>query len=358
MQRGFKILVFSVAFMVFGFILGTSVVPSVADNPADLVTQSEQIFADVYSRVAPSVVSITTSARANGSDQFFQESSGSGFVVDTQGHIVTNFHVIDNADRIEINFFDGTIVEAQVIGLDPDSDLAVIKVNLPAEQLRPVPLGNSDDLIVGQRVLAIGNPFNKDWTLTSGIVSALNRTIIGLNNYSIGGVIQTDAAINPGNSGGPLLNLRGEVIGVNSQIELRDGVRQNAGVGYAIPSNLVSRVFGDLVATGSVNYSYLGINSRPIDLQFIIENNLPNNIQGVAVRQVRPNSPAGNAGLQTLGNGTVDIITAIDGVAINSFEELVGYLSIYTEPGETVNLTVYRGGQLIVLPVLLQARPS
>lgn len=352
----------SVALLMIGFILGGTLSPSIADEPgsprAELLTEAERIYADVYNRVAPSVVSITTSSRGGGDDQFFADGSGSGFVVDQLGHIVTNFHVIDQAERIEINFFDGTIVEAQVIGIDPDSDLAVIKVALSADKLVPVPLGNSDDLLVGQSVLAMGNPFNKDWTLTYGIISALNRTIIGLNNYSIGGVIQTDAAINPGNSGGPLLNLRGEVIGVNSQIELQGGVRQNAGVGYAIPSNLVNRVFNDIINFGQVQYSYIGITNRPIDLNLIQEFNLPNNIRGVAVRQVRPNTPASNGGLQTMSNSIIDVITAVDGIQIRSFDELVGYLSIYTRPGQTVQLSVYRGGQFVTLNVTLDVRPG
>jgi 2-alkenal reductase len=349
------------ALILFGFVLGGAFSTSVADEPgsprAELVTEAERLYADVYNRVAPGVVSITTSARGAGDNQFFAEASGSGFVVDKQGHIMTNFHVVEGAERIEINFFDGTIIEAQVVGTDPDSDLAVIQVNLPAEQLVPVPLGNSDDLIVGQSVLAMGNPFNKDWTLTYGIISALNRTIIGLNNYSIGGVIQTDAAINPGNSGGPLLNLRGEVIGVNSQIELANGVRQNAGVGYAIPSNLVSRVFNDIINFGKVQYSYIGITNRPIDLNLIQEFNLPNNIRGVAVRQVRPNTPAARGGLQTQSMN-IDVITAVDGIPIRSFDELVGYLSIYTRPGQTVQLTVFRAGSSISLDVTLDVRPG
>ena len=357
-----RLFIGSVSLIAFGFILGGTFSTSVADEPgsvrAELITEAERLYSNVYNQVAPGVVSITTSSRGAGDNQFFADGAGSGFVVDKQGRIVTNFHVIDSAERIEINFFDGTIVEASIVGTDPDSDLAVIQVNLPPEKLFPVPLGNSEDLLVGQSVLAMGNPFNKDWTLTNGIISALNRTIIGLNNYSIGGVIQTDAAINPGNSGGPLLNLRGEVIGVNSQIELLNGERQNAGVGYAIPSNLVSRVFSDIINFGHVQYSYIGITNRPIDLNLIAEAGLPNNIRGVAVRQVRPNTPAARGGLQTMGLNSIDVITAVDGVTIHSFDELVGYLSIYTRPGQTVQLTVYRAGAVVTLNVTLDVRPG
>jgi S1-C subfamily serine protease len=361
-SKTLRMFIGSLSLIMVGFVLGGAFSTSVADEPgsvrAELITEGERLYADVYNRVAPGVVSITTSSRGAGNNDFFASGAGSGFVVDKQGRIVTNYHVIEDAQRIEINFFDGTIVEARVIGTDPDSDLAVIQVSLPPEKLFPVPLGNSNDLLVGQSVLAMGNPFNKDWTLTYGIVSALNRTIIGLNNYSIGGVIQTDAAINPGNSGGPLLNLRGEVIGVNSQIELLNGERQNAGVGYAIPSNLVARVFNDIINFGQVQYSYIGITSLPIDLNLIEEYRLPNNVRGVAVRQVRPNTPAARGGLQTKGVNTVDIITAVDGVTIRSFDELVGYLSIYTRPAQTVQLTVFRAGAVITLNVTLDVRPG
>jgi S1-C subfamily serine protease len=169
-------------------------------------------------------------------------------------------------------------------------------------------------------------------------------------------VIQTDAAINPGNSGGPLLNLDGEVIGVNSQIE--GGLRQNAGIGFAVPSNLVTRVANSLTTTGSVEYSYIGINSRPIDLDLIEQFNLPDNIRGVAVWQALEGFPAANGGLQTIGTRSIDIITAIDGNVVTSFDQLVGYLAINTIPGQTVNLTVYRSGDVLSLPVTLSERPS
>lgn len=349
-----------------GFWLGTALSPAQADNAGappsqegmDMLTEMEAIFTSIYNQAAPSVVSIVTSERREGLG-FLPLSSGSGFILDQQGHIVTNFHVVDGADRVVVNMFDGTIVRAEVVGLDPASDIGVLRVDLPSERLRPIALGNSDNLVVGQTVLAIGNPFEQDWTLTSGIISALNRTITGLdrNRYSIGGVIQTDAAINPGNSGGPLLNLRGEVIGVNSQIEISGGIRANAGVGYAIPSNLVRRVVTELIQTGRVNYSYIGINSLPIDIDLIELYNLPNNLRGVAVRQVLPSGPANQAGLQTISDASVDIITAIDGVPISNFDELIGYLSINTAPGQTVNLQVYRDGQLFTVPVTLAQRP-
>jgi 2-alkenal reductase len=308
-----------------------------------------------------------------GSDSGFNDEfgfgSGSGFVISTEGYIVTNNHVVDNAtaDGIEVNFVDGTIVRGELVGVDPDSDLAVIKVNLPPEHLPPLTLANSDNLVIGQTALAVGSPFGQRWTLTKGIVSAIDRTIQGLTQFSIGSVIQTDAAINPGNSGGPLFNLKGEVIGVNSQIVSQ--FRSNSGVGFAIPSNLVSRVANEIIQNGHVEYSYLGINGGlDMDLLLIETMGLPNNLRGVVVSNVLPNGPAGRAGLRNPGGdvtvrglrlpSSADIITQIDGVPVMGMNELVSYLASNTRPGDTVNLTVWREGQQIVLPVELSARPQ
>jgi S1-C subfamily serine protease len=215
-------------------------------------------------------------------------------------------------------------------------------------------------------VVAIGSPFNQPWTLTTGVISALNRTIDSLGQYRIGSVIQTDAAINPGNSGGPLLNMQGEVIGVNSQILSQ--TRSNTGVGFAIPSNLVKRVVPALIEHGSVNYSYLGIQGGDINLYYIEALNLPNNARGVVVRGVESGGPAAQAGLRNAGNPTtiddvevptsVDIITAVNGDPVTSMDSLIGYLAAKTQPGDTVNLTVVRDGQQqITLPVTLSPRP-
>ena len=355
----------AILLVVFGFILGTAVLPSlagageahlqVAQTNNQLITDDEIIFSDIYNRVSPSVVSINISQRLGGANNFEPLALGTGFVIDQQGHIVTNNHVVEGADRIEVNFYDGTIVRADIVGLDPDSDLAVIRVDLPPERLFPVTFADSDALLVGQRALAIGSPFGERWTLTSGIISALNRTIDGLSGYAIGAVIQTDAAINPGNSGGPLLNLQGQVIGVNSQIVSE--THSNSGVGYAVPSNLVVRVARELIERGEVNYSYLGITGRDINLDLIEEYNLPNNLRGVYIAQIIANSPAENSELNPISNGSVDVITAVDGVPVYGFNTLIAYLATHTTPGQTVNLTVMRDGQQFNLPVVLGQRP-
>jgi len=350
--------------------------PVVTEANVDVVDTTT--FSEIYDSSSPSVVAISVIAGgqpnqgipgipgAPDGPNIPRAGSGSGFVIDTQGHIVTNAHVVQDATQIEVNLLDGTLAHAEIVGLDVDSDIAVIRVSdVPAERLQPVTFGNSDALRVGETVLAIGSPFGERWTLTSGIVSALDRTIQGLGQFSIGGVIQTDAAINPGNSGGPLLNLDGEVIGVNSQI-VSDG-RGSSGVGFAVPSNLVRRVAQDLIATGSVNYSFLGISGGNVTLNVIESLNIANNTQGVVVSEVTPGGPAERGGLQPLSATrseagqinieSVDIITAIDGMSIRNMDELIGFLARNTRPGDEVTLTVLRNGtQEVNLDVTLSAR--
>jgi 2-alkenal reductase len=372
---------------VFAFYVGTAVISTQAVEgvtwpPTSAIqqqipgnaSQEEQLLASIYNQVAPSVVSINVVARQPGTGNFAPEDelalgTGTGFLIDDQGHIVTNNHVVEGATRIEVNFFDGRIVRGEVVGLDPDSDLAVIRVNdVPAEELQPVTLGDSDSLFIGQEVVAIGSPFGQRWTMTSGIVSALDRVIEGLNaNFSIGSVIQTDAAINPGNSGGPLVNLQGEVIGVNSQIISR--TRSSSGIGFAVPSNLVQRVAQSLIETGDVDYSYLGIGGGAIDLSYIEALDLPNNARGVVVTYVEPGGPAGQAGVRQPSNEVsiegfpvftnVDIITAIDGEPVTDMPALIAYLAENTAPGQTITLTVARNGvDQVQFPVVLGERPS
>ncbi|MEL6527762.1 MAG: trypsin-like peptidase domain-containing protein, partial [Chloroflexota bacterium] len=258
--------------------------------------------------------------------------------------------------RIEVSMFDGTITSADIIGTDPDSDIAVIRVNVPQDRLNPVTFGDSDALEEGQIVFALGNPFANDWTLTSGIVSALNRSIPGLELFSTGGVIQTDAAINPGNSGGPLVDITGRVIGVNSQINSE--TRSNSGIGFAVPSNLVLRVANSLIETGDVAYAYVGITSGSMNLTLIEAYDLPNNLRGVPIDRVLPGTPADIAGFEGISRGSIDIIVAVDGLPIANFSEMIGYLGINTEPGDTVIFTVYRDGEILDLPTVLAPRPE
>ena len=375
--------------MLASFYFGTMVISSQAGTPVhwqqpaatvpvipQSATESERQLANVFNRISPSVVAINvvsslTTGQQGGlnpiTPEGFSTGTGTGFVIDTDGHIVTNAHVIEGAVQIEVNFLDGTIVRGEIVGTDLASDLAVLRVDLPAEQLQPVALGDSDALFIGQSTIAIGSPFGQNWTMTTGIISALDRTIQGLTMFSIGEVIQTDAAINPGNSGGPLLNLQGEVIGVNSQIISR--TRSSSGIGFAIPSNLVSRVARALIEKGVVDYSYIGIEGGELSLSQMEALNLPNNARGVLVGQVIPGSPAERGGLRSGSNirqvngqrvyGSADLIVAIDGVPLSGMPSLISYLASETVPGQTVTLTVVRNGrEQIDLSVTLGARPN
>jgi S1-C subfamily serine protease len=371
-------IVIALCLVAFGFVIGTTVMSTSASSvyllpqqqitaiPVSLpATENERYFSDIYNRVSPSVVSINVNGTSTDGSQF--GASGTGFVIDKNGNIVTNDHVVADASQIEVNFLDGTIVKGTVVGLDPDSDLAVVKVDLPAERLSPITFGDSDKLFIGETTLAIGSPFSQRWTLTTGIISALDRTISGQTRYSVGSVIQTDAAINPGNSGGPLLNLDGAVIGVNSQI--LSETRSNSGVGFAIPSNLVKRVSQILIEKGKIDYSYLGIQgASSLDLALIEALKIPNNTRGVVVSRVEQGGPAAQAGIKSASSPTqingenvptsADIITAIDGINITDMSGLVSYLATKTEPGQQINLTVLRDGQQLTVPVTLTARPA
>jgi len=344
---------------------------AIAPQNQNVVLQSEGVYSNIYYTVSPAVVSINVVSRLPSTSTTlpddFAAATGTGFVIDTQGHIVTNAHVVDGATRIEINFFDGSIYRADLVGIDYDSDLAVIQVNRPANELQTVPLGDSNALFIGQEVIAIGSPFNQPWTLTTGIVSALDRTIDGLGQFQIGEVIQTDAAINPGNSGGPLLNLAGEVIGVNSQIISQ--TRSNSGIGFAVPVNLVKRVSSALIADGEVSYSYLGIRGNDVSLALIEALNLPNNARGVVVGSVEPSGPAARGGVRNADNPvdidgfevptSVDVIVAINGSPVTGMASLISYLASETQPGDTITLTIVRDGvERVDLTVDLRARPA
>jgi S1-C subfamily serine protease len=344
---------------------------------------AQDILVNLYERVNPAVVNIRVKTASSGQNlpdnlpenhPFFgpQYGQGSGFVYDLDGHIITNNHVVGSAEQITVIFADGAEVDATLVGTDPDSDLAVIKVDLPAERLTAVPIGDSNSLKVGQYVIAIGNPFGLDGSMTSGIISGLSRTLpsdvrtaIG-NRFSIPNIIQTDAAINPGNSGGPLLNLAGEVIGVNTAIATNDGTF--SGVGYAVPAATVQRVVPQLIAQGEIRHPWIGISGREMNRALAEAMGLEADQRGVLVVETIANGPAAKAGVRgsnqqvTIDGAPVaiggDIIVTINDQPITVFDTLLSYIVQRTAVGETVTLTVLRNGELIDLPLTLEARPS
>ncbi|MQC26614.1 MAG: PDZ domain-containing protein [Chloroflexi bacterium] len=329
-------------------------VDSLVNVSNDLVSQQNALIS-LYEAVSPGVVSIFV-ASEQGSGQ------GSGFVVDAQGHIVTNYHVVQGATYIEVSFASGHKTTAEIVGIDTDSDLAVIQVDATNNQLRPLPLGDSDQLQVGQTVIAIGNPFGLSGSMSTGIVSSLRRSLEGLNEspggqfFSAGDLIQTDAAINPGNSGGPLLNLQGEVIGVNRAIRSFNtggtGEILNSGIGFAVSSNIVSRVVPALIADGHYSYPYLGLSSvTNLTLAEADQLGLTRTV-GVYVNAVIANGPSDRAGLKV-----GDMILAVDGEELRDFNEMLSYLFTHTEPGVTVKLQVLRGSEQFALDLTLGARP-
>lgn len=323
------------------------------------VDVEEQVVINVYARVSPAVVCITA-------PQQFGECIGSGFVIDKEGHVVTNNHVAEAADELLITLADEHTVEAQVVGTDPGSDLAVLVMDVLPQDLATVDLGESSTLQVGQRAIAIGNPFGLERTITTGIISSLGRTLNRYDsNFQIAQVIQTDAAINPGNSGGPLLDSQGRVIGVNSAIFSTSGV--SSGVGFAIPVDIVKRVVPELIAHGRYRHTWLGITGRTITPEIVEAEDLPVET-GVLIFEVELDSPADKAGLRggdqqvtisgipMLSGG--DIVIAIDGMSVNSFDDIVNYLASQTSVGDVVVLKIVRGGQEIELEVTLEERPG
>jgi S1-C subfamily serine protease len=343
---------------------------------ADLIAKAdaeELLLINIYDRVNPSVVNIIVTVDDNQLDSnglFPTQGQGSGFVYDTEGHIVTNNHVIADAQKLDVTFYDGTTVPAEIVGSDADSDLAVIKVDVPSETLRPIHWGDSDEIKVGQRAVAIGNPFGLDGTLTSGIISALKRSLPTENRFSIPEIIQTDAAINPGNSGGPLLNSHGEVIGVNTAIVPRRagfGERSFLGVGFAVPSNLAKRVVPSLIENGVYQHPWIGFQGNTVTPEIAEAMNLSQS-GGALVAQVLSDSPADKAGLRggtrdfELENGFVtqiggDVIIGIADEPVNTFEDLISYLSRRGELGQTVTLTIIRDGKEQQVEIVLEARP-
>ncbi|HRE46991.1 MAG TPA: trypsin-like peptidase domain-containing protein [Aggregatilineales bacterium] len=357
-------------------------VPTPTPVPPFIVSQAEayqQTLINVFARAESSVVNVEV-VTANTFDE--ADSSGSGFVYDMQGYIITNAHVVRDATRIDVTFRDGYSASAAIIGIDNYSDLAVIQVKIDARHLFPLSLGDSSDLKVGQTVIAIGNPFGLLSSMTTGVISATGRTLNSARMisprtrtaYQNPSIIQTDAQINPGNSGGPLLNLYGEVIGVNTAIRSETGIFQ--GIGFAVPVNTVKRVIPQLISKGRADYTWLGITAispqntglSGITVASLAELYALPVDYGVLVSDVVPNSPAARAGLQG-GSRTVvirgvnvtiggDIIIAINSVPIRDFDQLIGYLVANTSPGDVVTLTLYRGATLVEVDITLEARPA
>ena len=340
------------------------VVPTSDTSPTTLVMDEDQVLVDMYSRLNPSVVNITVYLNQDG--QLDSYAQGSGFIYDDQGHVLTNAHVVHGSDAVEVTFSDGLIREASVVGEDLHSDLAVLQVELP-EGITAIPLGEMDNLAVGQTVVAIGNPFGLEGTLTRGIISALGRTIPALTIFSIPQAIQTDAAINPGNSGGPLLNLNGEVVGVNAQIETNGTTDSNIGVGFAIPVSIIRRVVPALIETGHYDWPYLGVSGYTVNPPLVKAMNLPVE-QGAYVSSVPDGGPAQAAGLHSTTDIITqdgrqvevggDIITAIDGQPVKTFDDVLLYLTLQTTPGQTVILTILRDGQYQDISLQLGTRPT
>jgi S1-C subfamily serine protease len=346
-----------VAALALGVGLGATAYSTVSDGTTTVVrevpvssgvstaTTEGLTIGQVYERAHKGVVEISAGGGSS-------RAQGSGFVYDTDGHVITNQHVVEGASSISVQFSDGSTHSAELVGTDPSTDLAVIKVDAPQSLLEPLRLGDSSEVAVGDTVVAMGSPFGLEGTVTSGIVSALHRQMTAPNNFTINDSIQTDAAINHGNSGGPLLDGQGRVIGVNAQIESDSG--GNDGVGFAIPSSTVQSIVAQLIDTGEVEHAYLGI--RMVDVA-----------DGAAITEVRPGTPAADAGLRAAtGTSRVDgrqvptggdVIVAFDGDDISTSAELQSTVDA-KQPGDNVSITVLRGGERTTVQVTLGSRPS
>ncbi len=377
MSKKWLAIIVSLVF-VFGIMLGAIGVLAQTGDRLDPLSsgapytanEEELRTADVYQRVSQSVVNVSvTMGQTSGG-------TGTGFVIDEQGHIVTNNHVAGNADTIEVTFIDGTVLPAQLVGNDPDADLAVIQVDPTAVDLQPVTLADSSQVFVGQEVMAIGSPFGQSFTSTTGIVSALGRSLQQESNFSLPELIQTDAAINPGNSGGPLLDMAGNVIGVNTAILSQS--QSSSGIGFSIPSNTVRRIVPYLIRDHAYEHTWLGISGMTLRPEQADALDLPAGQRGVMVLTVANNSPAAESNLtpalQSLQTqvsdvpsvdtpvGTVplsgDIITRINDQPVNQMEDLITYLEESTRPGDTITLTMLRDGAEQTASVTLTARAT
>jgi len=338
--------------------------------PPPGLSEEERNNIEIYQRYSPGVVNITTTTI--GYDFFLrpvpmESGTGSGAVIDDQGHIVTNFHVVRGAETLEVTLPDKSKHEARVVGADPNNDIAVIQINVPRGRLTSVPLGTSKGLQVGQKVLAIGNPYGLERTLTTGVISSLGRSIQAENGRIIEDIIQTDAAINPGNSGGPLLNSQGQMIGINTAIYSPSN-SGSVGIGFAIPADTVRRITGDLLTTGYVRHAWLGIGSTVnlADFPGLANALRLNTERGLMIVDTYQNSPASRAGLRGATDEVRigrrrwpvggDVLLEFQGKAINSVQELASEVDRY-KAGDRVTVTVLRGNRKIDVPVTLEEAP-
>jgi S1-C subfamily serine protease len=349
----------------------SSPVSMTSPAPPAPLTDDERNNIDVYQKYSVGVVNITSTSVAY--DFFYravpQSGMGSGAIIDTQGHIVTNYHVIRDAELLEVTLPNKTKHKAKVVGTDPNNDLAVIQIDVPRGGLTPIPMGTSKGLQVGQKVLAIGNPFGLDRTMTTGIISALGRSIQSENGRIIDDIIQTDASINHGNSGGPLLNNQGQIIGINAAI-VSPNDTGNYGIGFAIPADTVRRITDEILKLGYVRHAYLGIDGRSLlslgDNPGLADALDLNTDHGLLVGKVPPDGPLAQAGIHQgtkrvrIGNYLIqaggDVILAVNGKDVNSFLELASEVD-HHRPGETVTITVLRDNRKADLQVTLQEQP-
>ena len=344
---------------------GTAAPRVTVSSPQPAASTSESLsVSEIYEQTYKSVVEITAlssqSSPLGGEQQ--AQGQGSGFVFDAEGHIVTNQHVVEGAETVSVRFWDGSTYDATVVGSDPSTDLAVVKVDAPASMLEPLELGDSNQLSVGEGVVALGSPFGLEGTVTSGIVSALNREMTSPNNFTISNSIQTDAAINHGNSGGPLVNAAGQVVGVNTQIKSESG--GSDGIGFAIPSSTVASIVPQIVSSGAVEHAYLGVAVASLSQSVADELGVP---AGAMVTEVREGTPAADSGLRAAtGSAMVDgqsfptggdVITAVDDTAVTSGADLQTAIDA-KRPGDSVTITYTRDGSSTTVEVSLGTRPS
>jgi S1-C subfamily serine protease len=349
----------------------TQIAPNITQATPDLtylpeaVADEQQLLITLYARVNPAVVNIVNySSQGN---QIIGMGQGSGFLYDNEGHIITNAHVVHSSSQLEVTFWNGMVRDAELLGEDLNSDIAVIRVEEVPEGVEPLPLGDINQVVVGQTVVAIGNPFGLEGTLTRGIVSAIGRTIPALTQFSIPMAIQTDAAINPGNSGGPLLNLKGEVIGINAQIETSGLQGTNSGVGFAVPVNIVQQVVPGLIEEGNYEWSYMGVRGYTLTRAQAQAMDLPVE-QGAYISEITNDGPAEKAGMRgsrdtDVHNGRTvevggDVVTAIDGQPVTTFDDLLVYVALQTRPGQEITVSILRDGEPMEIELTVEARPE